>query len=163
MSGMLLVPEEWDKRRLIWPAMVLLGLFSFLVGPSSLFGFANSPVLMGVGIALGGASRGVCMALCPTDAVMGGMKKFSDNEAKVSDIVGSLYTLSIGVGNLIFPIVGSALVKSAGFRSGFDIIGVVLLVNSGVYLVSTMKEWKKEREEGAGLEQEEEHSRLLYV
>ena len=77
MSVMVLVPEEWDKRKLIAPSMVVMALFAFLVGPSSIFRFPNSPLLIGFGIVLTGAPRGVVMGLCPADALRGGIQSFS--------------------------------------------------------------------------------------
>ena len=134
MALVLLLPEHWDKKKISAPAMVLMAVFTFLVGPSSLLYLPNSPVLIGAGILLGGACRGVCCSLCPTDAVVGGIRKFPLEEARVSDIVGSMYNLLYGVASLLFPIAGSALVKSVGFRSGFDIISIGLLINATVYL-----------------------------
>ena len=49
------------------------------------------------------------------------------------------------MGLLVFPIIGSALVKAVGFQSAFDIFSLVLLINSSIYLVSTMIDWREER------------------
>ena len=78
------------------------------------------------------------MALCPTDAIAGGIKVFPLQEAKVADIVGSTYNALFGAGTLVFPIIGSAVVKGEGFRLAIDIISIALLLNgligvSGLY------------------------------
>ena len=154
MAMVMLLHEERDKRKLIAGAMFLMGVFSFLVGPSSLLHFPDSLIVMGIGLTLGGACRGVCAALCPTESVIGGIKAYPLEEARVADIVGSLYNLLFGLSTLVFPIAGSALVKSVGFRLSFDIISIGLLLNGMVYFVSGLKEWRKEREERSVLEEE---------
>lgn len=99
--------------------------------------------------------------MCPTDAIVGGIEQFPEEEEKVSDLVASAYTFSTGLACLVFPIVGSALVKSFGFRMGFDIISIVLVLNSVLYLVSAIVDWRKERKELARFSQEAEEKRHL--
>ena len=147
MGAMVFLPEEWDKRKLVCPAMVLMALFSFLVGPSLLLGFTNSPTLIMVGLLVGGGCRGICFALCPTDAIVGALEVYPQEETKVADLVSSAYNALYGVGTLIFPIIGSALVRKLGFRRAFDVISIVLLVTSCLYLVSTVLDWRKEKRE----------------
>ena len=76
--------------------------------------------------------------------MIGGIKEFPHEEARVGDIVGSLYNFLYGISSLLFPIVGGALVKSVGFRWAIDIISIVLLTNGIIYLISVTREWRKE-------------------
>ena len=76
MALVMFIPDDWDKRKFTAPAMLLMAVFSFLVGPSSLFQLPNSPTLIGAGILVGGVCRGVCQSLCPTEAVIGGIKAY---------------------------------------------------------------------------------------
>lgn len=145
MSAMILLPEEWDKRKLIAPSMILVALFGFLVGPSSIFHFPNSSFMIASGIFLTGAARGVSMALCPADAIRGGIKSFPQEEAKVSDLIASIYNVFFGLNTFLFPIIGSGMVKSCGFRTAMDSISIVLLLNSLLYLISTLSDWKREK------------------
>ena len=94
------------------------------------------------------------MALCPTDAIAGGIKVFPLQEAKVADIVGSTYNALFGAGTLVFPIIGSAVVKGEGFRLGIDIISIALLLNGLAYLVCTIADWRREKKERMILEEE---------
>ena len=34
MGSMILVPEKWDKRKFIFPSLILTALFSMMLGPS---------------------------------------------------------------------------------------------------------------------------------
>ena len=79
-----------------------MGLLSFMIGPSSLFRLPNSPLLIGVGILLVGGARGVCMALCPNDAITGGIEASPHQADKVSDLVASIYNLIFGVCIFVF-------------------------------------------------------------
>lgn len=58
-----------------------------------------------------------------------------------------MYNVLFGSNTLVYPIVGSALVEWLGFRAAYDVISMVLLVNSLIYLVFTAKDWKMERKE----------------
>lgn len=60
-----------------------------------------------------------------------------------------MYNVLFGSNTLVYPIVGSALVEWLGFRAAYDVISMVLLVNSLLYLVFTAKDWKMERNEKA--------------
>ena len=53
--------------------------------------------------------------------------------------------------------------KSVGFRSGFDIISIGLLINSTVYLVSVKREWEKEREAHSAEQEEERFLSLIQI
>lgn len=85
------------------------------------------------------------MALCPTDAIIGGIKNFPQFEEKVSDLVSSIYTFSLGFTSLIFPIIGSAIAQAVGFRLTIDIMSIILLINASVYLTSTIVDWRREK------------------
>ena len=141
MTSTLFVPQSWDKRKFTCPAMMTMAFLTFLIGPSSLFHLPNSSVIVGLGIFLTGAARGICFSLCPGDAFTGALDRYPDEEAKVSDFVSSMNMFLLGFATLIFPILGSALVEKFGFVATFDIAGFVLLVNSAVYLISTLIDW----------------------
>ena len=150
MIIMMQIPESWDKRRLICTALILLPLFSFLIGPSSLFHLPNSPILVASGMFLAGCARGICMALCPTDAITGALRRFPLQEVKVSDLSSSIYTLSLGCSSMVFPIIGSAMVEAIGFRYAIDMMSGVLLINALIYLFSTIADWRDEQREIQG-------------
>ena len=147
MTAMIFIPEHWDKRKLICPSMVLMAFFSFLVGPSSLFFLPNSYILIGIGMFLTGATRGICISLCPTDAIIGGIKAFPEHESKVSDLVSSICSFLLGIAMLFYTILGSAIVQAVGFRWAFDIVSIVLVISSTIYTVSTIVDWRAERRE----------------
>ena len=69
MGSMVLVPEKWDKRKFIVPAMLLTGFSSFMVGPSELLHLPNSESLIAVGLFLCGGARGISMGICASDAI----------------------------------------------------------------------------------------------
>ena len=147
MGAGVFLPESWDKRKFICPSMMLMAVFSLLVGPSCIFHLPDNPYVVGVGIFLTEGARGVSMALCPSDAIAGGIKRFPLDSVKVSDFVSSFYSFLFGVCTFIFPIIGSALVEHLGFRAAIDSISGVLLVNSTLYFVSCLSDWKQESRE----------------
>ena len=97
------------------PALVAMAVSSFLVGPSALLHLPNSPLLIAFGLVVSGTCRGISMALCVPDAITGGISKFPDEAAKVTDLTSSLFFFSLGLALLVGPIIGSALVKGVGF------------------------------------------------
>ena len=141
------LPNSWDKRKFICPAMVLMAVFCLLVGPSSIFHMPKTPFIVGLGIFLTGGARGVCMALCPADAITGGIKRFPNDSTKVSDLVSSIYSFIFGVSCLIFPVIGSALAEHLGFRAAMDVVSGILLITSTLYHTSTIYDWISEQKE----------------
>lgn len=71
----------------------------------------------------------------------------------------------LGATSLFFPIIGSFLVQHIGFRKSLDLMSFLLLLNSIIYLMSTVFDWRKEKNEPVTLifttEEEEEERRLL--
>ena len=76
MTGTLFLPESWDKRKFICPSLLLTAVLSFMIGPSSIFNFPDSPLLIGLGILLHCGARGISIALCPSEAIKGGVQTF---------------------------------------------------------------------------------------
>ena len=69
-----------------------------------------------------------------------------------------------GFTTLVFPIIGSALVEHFGFRLTLDLVSIGLLLNSMVYVISTLKDWRSERRENENQRQQtivEETERLV--
>ena len=83
------------------------------------------------------------MSFCVVEGINGGKSVYPHQENRIADLVSSLYFTIYGVFMLLFPIIGSALVERIGFRYSLDIIGLVLLINSIVYLLSTIRDWKE--------------------
>ena len=87
MTSTLFIPQSWDKRKFILPALIMMAFLSFLIGPSAILHLPSSPIIRGLGIFLTGGARGICFALCPADALTGAQIVYPDEEAKVSDFV----------------------------------------------------------------------------
>ena len=76
MAFTLLVPESWDKSKLISFAMILMALL-LLTGCLSLsLNFYISPGFLETGLLLLGATRGISFSLCPSDAYVSGILNF---------------------------------------------------------------------------------------
>ena len=147
MTAALFLPDSWDKRKFMAPGMVLMPIFSFLIGPSYIFHLPDSPEIIAIGIGSAGAARGVCSTLSAAEALRGGLEKYPDEQAKLSDYVSSVYMFTMGLITLVFPIIGGALVQHFGFRLTLDLVSIALLLNSLVYVGSTLKDWLSERKE----------------
>ena len=50
-------------------------------------------------------------------------------------MVSSLFNFIFGISTFVFPIMGSALAESVGFRLAFDIVSLVVVASSSAYLV----------------------------
>ena len=128
--------------------------FSLLPHWSSLFHLPNSPLLIGIGMFLVGAFRGICKSLCLGDAFTGGIKEFPELEDWVADLVSSTYTFFFGIISLVFPIFGSALVEEIGFRLAIDIVSLILTLNSLLYFTVMLVECRKKRKQSLKFEEE---------
>ena len=53
----LLFPERWEKRVLVIFLLWLNVVAALLIGPSQVLHFPNNPVLIGVGLFIGGSTR----------------------------------------------------------------------------------------------------------
>ena len=53
----LIIPEKWDKRVLVIIVLWVNGISALLIGPSQLLHLPNSPVLIGIGLFIGGSTR----------------------------------------------------------------------------------------------------------
>ena len=58
----LLFPEKWEKRVLVIFLLRLNVVAAFLIGPSQVLHFPNNPVLIGVGLFIGGSTRSLVRA-----------------------------------------------------------------------------------------------------
>lgn len=82
----------------------------------------------------------MCSTLSAPEALRGGLKTYPNEQAKLSDYVSSVAMFMVGLTNLVFPIIGGALVQHFGFRLTLDLVSIALLLNSLVYVLSTMKD-----------------------
>ena len=80
-----------------------------MIGPSQLAHLPNSPVLIGMGLFIGGGTRNITGAYLLVEAIRGGVIEYSNQEERVSDMISSIYMSGEGLTLLLFPIIGSGL------------------------------------------------------
>ena len=86
------VPENWEKRILIIILVWINACSALLIGPSQILQIPNNPVIIGIGLFLGGSTRTLTGAYLVVEAIKVGVSAFQNQEDRVRDLVSSIYT-----------------------------------------------------------------------
>ena len=106
------------------------------VGPSQLFAFPDSLVLMGVGQALAGIFTAFMMIPGLPEMVESALPLYPGQERKVNDLSSGLFNSFLGFGQVIAPAYGSFMVEAVGFRVTSDVVGLLCVFFALLYFVS---------------------------
>ena len=105
------------------------------VGPSQLFAFPDSLVLMGVGQALAGIFTAFMMIPGLPEMVESALPLYPGQERKVNDLSSGLFNSFLGFGQVLAPAYGSFMVEAVGFRVTSDVVGLVCIFFALLYFV----------------------------
>ena len=72
----MMVPENWDKRKFLIVMLWINVVAPLLIGPSKVLHLPDEPVMIAVGLALGGSTRSLMSAFIIAEGVRGGLAKF---------------------------------------------------------------------------------------
>ena len=129
------VPDYVEKRVTIILSAFMSGIAFIFVGPSELFGFANSLVLMGIGQALVGIFTATMMIPGLPEMVESTLPKFPGQERRVNDLSSGLFNAFLGIGQVIAPLYGSTMTASVGFRLTADYVALICFAFGLIYFL----------------------------
>ena len=129
------MPNSVDKRFTLILASLLTGVSFLFVGPSQLFAFPDSLVLMGVGQALAGIFTAFMMIPGLPEMVESALPLYPGQERKVNDLSSGLFNSFLGFAQFIAPVYGSVMVEAIGFRLTCDVVGLICIFFALLYFV----------------------------
>lgn len=150
------------RRLLILTSFFLLAVSMTFQGPSLELGFPDEVYLMLIGFALNGIAQGFIFIPLLPDALEAVFIKEGivegENEATdqlISDYGSGLYGTFFSTGQILAPIVGSAIFESIGYRPTTDLMTAVCLIwcliffwfNVGFTIFSKERKIKEKREQ----------------
>lgn len=107
-----------------------------MIGPSMVFGFPDSPYLVGSGQVLCGVTMAVLNVLALPEMLRHANLAFPNNEEVVSNYCSGIFNSSLGIGQITGPLFGSNVTASMGvngFRYTQDIAALIALCYSILY------------------------------
>ena len=68
-------------------------LAALLISPSYLLHLPNSPILIAIGLFIGGTTRCLAGVYIIVEGIRGGIQQFPEHEVRVSDVISNLYLM----------------------------------------------------------------------
>ena len=129
------MPKSVDKRFTLIISSLLTGVSFLVVGPSQLFAFPDSLVLMGVGQALAGIFTAFMFIPGLPEMVESALPLYPGQEREVNDLSSGLFNSFLGFAQFIAPVYGSVMVEAVGFRLTCDVVGLICIFFALLYFV----------------------------
>ena len=129
------LPKRVDKRFTIILSSLLTGVSFLFVGPSQIFQFPDSLVLMGIGQALAGIFTAFMMIPGLPEMVESTLPLYPGQEREVNDLSSGLFNAFLGIGQVFAPFYGAFMVEAVGFRMTSDIVGVICMFFALTYFI----------------------------
>ena len=126
-------PSWIDKR----VTMIFASLFSSIaflfVGPTLMFGFKDSLLLMGIGQALVGVFIPYMLIPGLPEMVDSSIPLFPGQENETNDLSSGIFNAFLGLGQVLSPPYGSYVTANYGFRTTCDLVAVICFVFAVLY------------------------------
>ena len=103
------------------------------VGPSELFGFSDSLLIMAIGQALHGLVDPFLLVPSLPEMIESVIHKYPDDEFLINDLSSGIFNCFLGIGQISGPLYGSLMTEHAGFRLTADYVAFILLGFSVIY------------------------------
>ena len=129
------MPRSIDRRVTIILSALFCGIAFIFVGPSEIFGFPNSLVLMGFGQALVGIFTAFMMIPGLPEMVESTIPLFPNQERQVNDISAGLYNAFLGFGQVMAPGYGAFMTEAVGFQMTADVVAIVCFIFATIYFL----------------------------
>lgn len=125
------VPNGIHKRVLLICASLAAFVANLFVGPSELFDFPNSIVLMIIGQAMRGVTDPFTLVPCLPEMIESVLPHYPPNaECEINNLSSGIFNMFLGLGQILGPMLGAELTRMYGFRSCCDIWAVICLIYS---------------------------------
>jgi len=137
IPSMLLIPlVRVEKRIILIVSAFLLGVATFLNGPSEVFHMPDVLYLIMMGQAFSGIFIACLSIPALPEMINASSARFDKTEEhRVHSLCSGLYNASLGLGQTLGPILSSALYAAFGFRVTQDIIGFTCIFYAIIYLL----------------------------
>ena len=122
------MPNSIEKRVTIICSTLMSAVAFAFVGPSEMFGFPDSLLLMIIGQALLGIFTATLMIPGLPEMVESTLPYFPGQERRVNDISSGIFNAFLGFGQVLAPMYGSSVKDALGFRLTSDIVVIICLV-----------------------------------
>ena len=127
------MPRRIEKRVTIIFAAFLSGVGYIFVGPSDLFNFPDSLVLMGVGQALAGIFSAFLIVPGLPEMVEATLPLYPGQEREVNDLSSGIFNAFLGFGQVVAPAYGSFMTEAVGFRMTSDVVALLCMFFAILY------------------------------
>ena len=129
------MPRWVDRRVTIIVSAFFSGVAFIFVGPSEMFGFPDSLVLMGIGQALVGIFTAFMMIPGLPEMVESTIPLYPDQEREVNDLSAGLYNAFLGFGQVVAPGYGAFMTEAVGFKWTSDVVAIICFVFALFYII----------------------------
>ena len=110
------MPNKIEKRVRMILASVISAVAFLCVGPSELFRFGDSLVVMGIGQFFVGVTLAIQLIPGLPEMVECALEHYPTQERDVKNMSSAMYNSLLGVGQVIAPLYGSSLTQLVGFK-----------------------------------------------
>lgn len=137
IPSMLLIPfVRIDKRLILIVSSFLLGIATFMNGPSEIFHMPDKLYLIMMGQIFSGIFIATLSIPALPEMINASTIRYEKrDEHRVHSLCSGLYNASLGMGQTLGPIVASALFDGFGFRKTQDIIALMCIFFALIYLI----------------------------
>ena len=127
------MPTRIEKRVTIIVAAFLSGVGYFFVGPSDLFDFPDSLVVMGIGQAMAGVFSAFLIVPGLPEMVEATLPLYPGQEREVNDLSSGIFNAFLGFGQVMAPAYGSFMTEAVGFRMTSDVVALICIFFAILY------------------------------
>ena len=126
----------WIEKRVTMIVASLLSAVSFLfIGPSQMFGFNDSLMLMGIGQALVGVFIPYLLIPALPEMVDFALPLYPGQERETNDLSSGIFAAFLGIGQVLSPPYGSYMTAAYGFRLCSDVVAIMCFVFGLLYFI----------------------------
>jgi len=130
-----LVPQYFDKRSIITPAIIFSGIIAFLYGPSELLGLPNELWVICAGFGISGIFLAFGLVSVVPEMINALSYKYDSENPKLNDLVSGLFNAGFGMGQIIGPLAGSFLTHTTTYRTACDLVAMSIILFGLAYCV----------------------------
>lgn len=152
---LLCVSHKANKMLFMLCGALLLGVSSFLIGPSHLFHLPDRIELMTAGMVVGGVGNSFLGSFITAYMIESASSAFREKEQEVKELVPPLICFTTGLEMLVFPLLTSAIYKATNFSTTLDLLGCFYLLITLLFLIHIFKTYRRKEAPARRREEEE--------
>lgn len=110
-----------DKRLLTVPGCFIFTLGVYMIGPSRLLGFPNTPDAVVAGLVIFGLGKSAMQCYAVNEMIAAGVEAFPEEEEEVRRLSSLIYTSIGSIGAIVMRFTSAGLEDGLGFRESMDV------------------------------------------